>query len=137
MSSPGDLDLETGTRPAFRPGAGPAPHSPHHRRDPWLRIGPQGVMTLPLAGQRGHGRMAFLRRQPVRIVGGRAEGGYTSEFELICPSCGDHPFLDYSEVPLRLQRLRGPRTLEAALAAYDEHLGLDQDRAGNSGARDE
>ena len=137
MSSPGDLDLETGTRPAFRPGAGPAPHSPHHRRDPWLRIGPEGVMTLPLAGQRGHGRMAFLRRQPVRIVGGRAEGGYTSEFELICPSCGDHPFLDYSEVPLRLQRLRGPRTLEAALAAYDEHLGPDQDRAGNSGARDE
>jgi hypothetical protein len=46
-------------------------------------------MTLPLAGQPGHGRMAFLRRQPVRIVGGRTEGGYTSEFELICPSCGD------------------------------------------------
>jgi hypothetical protein len=80
--------------------------------------------------------MAFLRRQPARIVGGRTEGGYTSEFELICPSCGDHPFLDYSEVPLRLQRLCGPRTLEAALAAYDEHLGPDEDRAGNSGARD-
>jgi hypothetical protein len=137
MSSPGDLDIETGTRPAFRPGTGAAPHSPRHRRDPWLRIGPEGVMTLPLAGQRGHGRMAFLRRQPVRIVGGRAEGGYTSKFELICPSCGDHPFLDYSEVLLRLQRLRGPRPLQAALASYDEHLGPDQNRAGNPGARDE
>jgi hypothetical protein len=44
-------------------------------------------------------------------------------FELICPSCGDHPYLDYSEIPPRLQRLRGPRSLEAALAAYDHHLG--------------
>jgi hypothetical protein len=45
-------------------------------------------------------------------------------FELICPSCGDHPDLDYSEVPPRLQWLRGPRPLEAALAAYHKHLGL-------------
>ena len=80
-------------------------------------------MTLPLAGQPGHGRTAFLRRQPVRIVDGRFEGRYTSVFELICPGCGDHPYLDYSEVPPRLQQLRGPRTLEAALAAYDKHLG--------------
>ena len=91
----------------------------------------------PLAGQPGHGPTAVLRNQPARIVHGCIQGGYNDVYELICPSCGDHPFLDYSEVPLRLQRLRGPRTLEAALAAYDEHLGLDQDRAGNSGARDE
>jgi hypothetical protein len=52
------------------------------------------------------------------------EGGYTGTFELICPSCGDHQYLDYSEVSPQLQRLRGPRTLEAALAAYEEHLGL-------------
>jgi hypothetical protein len=44
-------------------------------------------------------------------------------FELICPACGDHPYLDYSEITPRLQRLRGPRTLQAALAAYDKHLG--------------
>ena len=65
-----------------------------------------------------------MRRQPARIVDGRIEGGYTSTFELICPSCGDYPYLDYSEVPPRLQWLRGPCTLEAVLAEYDEHLGL-------------
>jgi hypothetical protein len=81
-------------------------------------------MMLPLAGQPGHGRTASLRRQPARIVAGRLEGGYTGAFELICPGCGDHPYLDYSEVTPQLQRLRGPRTLQAGLAAYDEHLGL-------------
>jgi hypothetical protein len=80
-------------------------------------------MTLPLAGQPGHGRTAFVRRQPVRIVDGRFEGGYTGVFELICPGCGDHPYLDYSEVPPRLQWLRGPRTLQMALVVYDKHLG--------------
>ena len=64
-----------------------------------------------------------MRRRPVRIVDGRVEGGYTDVFELICPGCGDHPDLDYSEIPPRLQWLRGPHTLEAALAAYDKHLG--------------
>jgi hypothetical protein len=81
-------------------------------------------MTFPLAGQPGHGRTASLRRQPVRIVDGRMEGGYTSAFELVCPSCGDHPYLDYSEIPPRLQRIRGPRTLEAGIAEYEKHLGL-------------
>jgi hypothetical protein len=79
---------------------------------------------MPLAGVPGHGSTAVLRRQPVRIVDGRFEGGYTDVFELICPSCGDHADLDYSEVPPRLQRLRGPRPPEAALAAYHKHLGL-------------
>ena len=80
-------------------------------------------MTLPPAGQPGHGGTAFVRRRPVRIVDGRFEGGYTDLFELICPDCGDHPYLDYSEVPSRLQWLRGPRPLEAALAAYHKHIG--------------
>ena len=83
-----------------------------------------GVSTLPLAGQPGHGSTAFWRNQPVRIVDGRVEGGYTDLFELICPDCGDHGDLDYSEVSRRLQRLRGPHTLEAGLAAYHVHLGL-------------
>jgi len=65
-----------------------------------------------------------LRRQPVRIADGRMKGGYTGTSELICPSCGDHPYLDYSEVPPRLQWLRGPCTLEAGLAEHDKHLGL-------------
>ncbi len=86
-------------------------------------MGPGG-MTLAPAGQPGHGRTAFLRRQPARIVDGRFEGGYTGLFELICPGCGDHPYLDYAEIPPRLQWLRGPRRLQAALAAYDKHLGL-------------
>jgi len=58
------------------------------------------------------------------MVEGRVEGGYTSMFELVCCDCGDHPYLDYSQVPDRLQWLRGPRMLEAGLAAYEEHLGL-------------
>lgn len=82
-------------------------------------------MTLPLPGQPGHGRTAVLRRRPVRLVDGRPEGGYTSTYELICPSCGDNPYLDFLDVPSRLQWLRGPWTLEAGLAAYDEHLGPD------------
>jgi hypothetical protein len=94
------------------------------RRDPWLRAGPNDADMLPTAGQLGHGRTAYVRRQPVRIVDGRFEGGYTEVFELICPGCGDHPYLDYSEVPARLQELRGPRTQQAALAAYHQHLGL-------------
>jgi hypothetical protein len=65
-----------------------------------------------------------VRRQPIRIVDGRVEGGYTGVFELICPGCGDHPYVDYSEIPPRLQRLRGPFTLEAALDAYDKHVEL-------------
>jgi hypothetical protein len=93
-----------------------------HRRDPWLRMGSVVGMTSPLVGQPGHGRTAFVRRQPVRIVDGRVEGGYTDVFEFICPGCGDNPYVDYSEVPSRLQWLRGPLTLEAALEAYDQHL---------------
>jgi hypothetical protein len=84
----------------------------------------QGLVGLPLAGQAGHGCTASLRRQPARIVDGRLEGGYTGMFELICCQCGDHPYLDYSEISPRLQRLRGPYTIEAGLAAYEKHLGL-------------
>src|SRR5690348_12772884 len=86
-------------------------------------MGPMVGMIFPLVGQPGHGRTAFVRRQPVRIVDGRFEGGYTGVFELICPGCGDNPYVDYSEVLPRLRLLRGPRTLQAALEAYDEHLG--------------
>ena len=78
----------------------------------------------PPAGQPGHGEIAILRRQPVRMVEGRSEGGYAGVFELICCDCGDNPYLDYSEVPAWLQRLRGPRSLQAGLAAYEKHLGL-------------
>jgi hypothetical protein len=78
-------------------------------------------------GQLGHGLTAVLRRQPLRPGKGRPDSGGTGLFELICGDCGDcgdYPYLDYGEVPAPLQRLRGPRTMRAALAAYDRHLGL-------------
>ena len=91
--------------------------------DPWLHLDTEAGVTLPLAGQPGHGRTAYLRRQPARIVDGRMEGGHADVFELICGQCGDHPYLDYSEIPPWLQQIRGPYTLEAGLAAYETHLG--------------
>ena len=82
---------------------------------------------MPLAPVDHNGQTApsFLRRQPVRIVEGRSEGGYTSVFEVICCDCGDNPYLDYCEVPARLQRLRGPYALREGLAAYEAHLAED------------
>ena len=121
MSSPPTSD--TDTRSAVDTGAVPSP-LPCSPRDSWLRIGAQVFLRFPLPGQPGHGRTAFVRRRPVRIVDGRMEGGYTDAYELICPSCGDRPDLDYFEVPPRLRWLRGPRTLEEGLAAYHGHLGL-------------
>jgi hypothetical protein len=83
------------------------------------------VMTVPVAGQLGHGITASVRRQPVRIVEGRREGGYRDAFEVFCCDCGDHPYWDYCEISLSLQRIRGPyTTMAAALAAYDQRLGL-------------
>ena len=93
-------------------------------RDPWLRLGAEGARVLPWPGQPGHGCTATLRRRPARIVEGRAEDVYTSAFELICGECGDHPDLDYSEISPRLQRIRGPYTIRAGLAAYEKHLAL-------------
>ncbi len=55
---------------------------------------------------------------------GRADGGCTTAFELVCGDCGDHPDLDYSEIPPRLQRIRGPYPVLAALVALEKHLGL-------------
>jgi hypothetical protein len=120
-----DQAVATGPGRAGRSEVAPIPGSQRRSCDPWLRVDVGGGVTLPAAGQPGHGRTASLRRQPVSIVDGRMEGGYTDKYELICPSCGDHPYLDYSEVAPRLQWLRGPRTLEAGLAAYAKHLGLD------------
>ena len=81
-----------------------------------------------------------MRRRPVRIVDGRMEGGYTDAYELICPSCGDNPYLDFGDVPAQLQRLRGSYVLTAAVAAYEEHLGLsscpDEDSPSGPGPRD-
>jgi hypothetical protein len=122
VSSPVDPVVVNGNQSTAHPVEVTRLGPPEHR-DAWLRVEPEDVMTLPPAGQDGHGRTAFVRRQPVRIVDGRFQGGYTDMFELICPGCGDHPYLDYSEAPPRLQWLRGPHRLEAALAAYHQHIG--------------
>jgi hypothetical protein len=57
-------------------------------------------------------------------VEGRGEGGYTDAFQLICCECGDHHCLDYSEISCRLQRISGPYTMRAGLAAHEKHLEL-------------
>ena len=68
---------------------------------------------------------ASIRRQRVRIVEGRKEGGYRDAFEIVCCDCGDHLSWDCSEISASLQQIRGPdTTMAAALAAYDQHLGL-------------
>ena len=48
---------------------------------------------MAIRGPRMYGWTVVLRRQPVRMVEGRAEGGYTDVFELICRDCGDDPGL--------------------------------------------
>jgi hypothetical protein len=71
--------------------------------------------------QPGDGWTVVLRRQPVRMVEGRAEGGYTDVFELICCECGDDPGLDYREVPPGLRRVRGPYPIADGVTAYEQH----------------
>jgi hypothetical protein len=62
-----------------------------------------------------------LRRQPVHVVEGCPEGGYTDAYELICCYCGDDPDLDYREVRPDLQQIRGPYRFSAGIEAYGHH----------------
>jgi hypothetical protein len=128
--NPRDADTVTRTGPPVRVDAGPVMSRRLRPTDPWLRMDGHDASGVPAAGQPGHGRTASLRRQPVRIVEGRIRGGYTDVFELICGECGDHPYLDYREIPPRLQLIRGPYPLEAGLRAYEEHLGQASDQRG-------
>ena len=72
--------------------------------------------------QTGLGWTVVLRRRPARIVEGRAEGGYTDVYELVCCECGDHPYLDYREVSPELQQIRGLYPIAAGIAAYERHV---------------
>ena len=123
MSSAADLDIGASTRSAARLSVVPAPREQRDSGDRRPRAGAWGVLSLPLAGQPGHGRTTSLRRQSARAAQDR-EACQTGAFEIICRDCGDHPSLDYSVIPPWLQRIRGPYSLEAGLAAYAEHLGL-------------
>jgi hypothetical protein len=122
--SPGDTGIAASVRSPDRRRGIPVSRGPHDPGDPSARRDNQDLPAFPPAGRPGHGGTATLRRRPARIVPGRVERGYTDAFELICGECGDHPYLDYCEVTPRLQRLRGPYTMRAGLAAYEKHLGL-------------
>jgi len=89
-------------------------------------------MAVRPSDQPALGWTVVLRRQPVRVVEGRAEGGYTDVFELICCDCGDHPDVDYRDVSPGLQRIRGPYPLAAGVAAYDKHLKLNHEQTPES-----
>ena len=78
---------------------------------------------------------AVLRRRPVRIVEGRAQGGYTNTFEIICCDCGDHPGRDYRDVSPRLRRIRGPYPIAAGVTAYEEHIELHHPEVGDAALR--
>src|SRR5215470_2072621 len=85
-------------------------------------------MTTCLASE--DDRTIVLRRQrKVRVVGDKPEGVYTSTFEIICRDCGDDPFWDYHDVPLRLQRIRGPYWMEAGVREYEAHIAWHEARA--------
>lgn len=114
-----DLHDVTDGSPVTRSSRVPVPPGP---LDPQPSV--DEVMPTAHADQHGGTGRSFLRRQPVRIVEGRMEGGYTSAFEVICYDCGDSPYLDYCEISPRLQRIRGPYTMRDGLAAYEEHLAL-------------
>jgi hypothetical protein len=73
-------------------------------------------------GQPGQFWTVALRRQPVRIVGGEPEGGYTDAYELICGDCGDNPDLDFLDVAPEVQQVRGPYPLPAGVTAYVRHV---------------
>lgn len=118
----GPYTLEAGLE-AYAEHVGLSEATPGRPGDSWLPTDAGSAVTLPPPGQPGHGWTARLRHQPRRLVDGGAESGYTDAFEVICPSCGDDPDLDYSEVPPWLQHLRGPRTIKEGLAVYLEHIG--------------
>jgi hypothetical protein len=130
MSSAEEPDITTNIRPPPRRSAAPASRVLSAAPSSWLRSDPQG--PLPLAGQPGHGRTATLREQSAWVVYNR-EGHRTGLFEIICGDCGDHPYVDYEGIPPRLQRIRGPYSLEAGLAAYAEHVGLPEATPGRTG----
>jgi len=68
---------------------------------------------------------AILRAQPARMIDGHVDGGYTGQYEVICPACGDDPNQSYHQVPRDLQKLRGPsESLASGLAAFELHIGL-------------
>ena len=91
---------------SYRRGAVLAPRGQHDPAGSWPRTAAESAgHSLPRASQATAAQQG-LRRQPTRLVDGRVEGGHR-RIEVICPSCGDHPDLDYSEVSPWLQSFAG------------------------------
>lgn len=76
-------------------------------------------------GQAGPGWTVVLRGRPTRIPGGQPQGGSIHVYELICCDCGDDPDLDYRDVSLELQQIRGPYPFREGVAAYERHVRRD------------
>jgi hypothetical protein len=74
--------------------------------------------------QSGDGWTVVLRRQLARLVQGRAEGGYTDMFEIICCDCGDDPGLGNSQVSPELRRVSGPYPVADGISAHVTHVRL-------------
>ena len=74
--------------------------------------------------QPGLGWTVVLRGQPARVVQSRVQGGYTNAYELVCCDCGDHPDLDYRDVSPERQRIRGPYSIAAGVAAHEVHVNV-------------
>ena len=64
---------------------------------------------MPTYDQPTLGWTVVLRRQPVRIVKGQPEGGYTDAYELICSECGDHPDQDRAMAHRQRRKYIRPR----------------------------
>jgi hypothetical protein len=63
-----------------------------------------------------------LRRQRARAGDGKPDGSYADTFEIVCSDCGDDPRQDYQDVPPRLQRLRGPYSIDTGIKEYEAHI---------------
>jgi hypothetical protein len=76
-------------------------------------------------------RRSVVGRRPRTIPGGLGLGlGDLCAVILLCPSCGDHPYLNYSEISSRLQRIRGPYAMEAGPVSVRAGLWADHLRRG-------
>lgn len=86
--------------------------------------------TIP-PGDPGHsGGLASIRLKPVRIDDdGMIRQGFTTQWELLCPACGDDGTKDYSAVTPEIQQVRGPYpNVESARLALEVHVGLNNRR---------
>jgi hypothetical protein len=127
---PQPIDEDPGKPVHIRTRTGPKPllstNSPSGRpaRDAAREASSKAIAQearMAIRGPHVEGWTVVLRRQPVRMVEGRAEGGYADVFELICCDCGDDPDLDYREVAPRLQLVRGPYLIADGIVAYEQH----------------